>query len=336
MFRNDSIDDLRTSVVSHGQGQMERWTDWRDAGTGIQPFLPLPKRSIGFPLAAVQIILSILKFPLVLLLVAVCLILSALTFNLRVANRIVCAPLLRLIMILLGCVWIEAGWSTLRLGRPVQSKTSNRVKCGSNIRAGDLIVCNHASYLDILYLAFRFSPVFAWPLLGNDGIQFEPITWYTAIYRLACFPIATANSGRSLKAIQQKANGPVVYFPELTTSNGRGLLKPLESKFPEAELKQNKLHVIAFKYQQTSNYPATFTFGSLLSHAFMLSGQIKGVVMNVLYLYPEETPSLQDDSDEKLQDDLMDALSKLLRCRRTNMTVRDKQAFIKAFNSKRK
>ncbi len=36
------------------------------------------------------------------------------------------------------------------------------------MRAGDIIVCNHSSYIDILYLAFKFSPIFAfgpsnWP-----------------------------------------------------------------------------------------------------------------------------------------------------------------------------
>ncbi|KAF9420712.1 hypothetical protein BGZ94_009050, partial [Podila epigama] len=75
----------------------------------------------------------------------------------RIYHRFITAILLRLVLLLLGFFWIKSEVVTLRRGRAGSSKTQT----GNNrVTSGQLIVSNWSSYIDILYLAFRYDPVF--------------------------------------------------------------------------------------------------------------------------------------------------------------------------------
>lgn len=174
----------------------------------------------------------------------------------RVISYVFTALLTRLSLFVLGLWWIRVEEVSRKRGRSSQSREAWRP--GS----GDLIVSNWASWVEILWLAFRFDPIFVLPL-SNDPVEqrdMPPETRATgrrtgtgsAAITLPTKPVARranivgfrkvsllhiitstgstplgASSGNysSLEEIRSSANRPVVVFPECTASNGRGLLK---------------------------------------------------------------------------------------------------------------
>lgn len=66
-----------------------------------------------------------------------------------------------------------------------------KAKTSSSIGAKDLIVCNHTSFLEILYLSRRFSPLFVF--VTEDGASkglVHVCGILEAIYRSFALPIA--------------------------------------------------------------------------------------------------------------------------------------------------
>lgn len=142
-------------------------------------------------------------------------------------------------------------------------------------KAGDLIVSNWVSWIEILWLVFRFNPTFVLPVaippapsddqnissrsparitgrktgtgsanialsssasaaLGLDSRLRERILGFrqvsllrlvAATGRVPPFGIDASDSFSTLEDIRKQSSGPLVVFPECTTSNGRALLK---------------------------------------------------------------------------------------------------------------
>lgn len=66
-----------------------------------------------------------------------------------------------------------------------------KAKTSSSIGAKDLIVCNHTSFLEILYLSRRFSPLFVF--VNEDGASkglVHVCGILEAIYRSLALPVA--------------------------------------------------------------------------------------------------------------------------------------------------
>lgn len=59
------------------------------------------------------------------------------------------------------------------------SDQSDKKRPGSSVTSKDLILANHTSYLDILYLAYRYSPQFT--SISKDGLQVAPISLREAL-----------------------------------------------------------------------------------------------------------------------------------------------------------
>ncbi|KZW04129.1 hypothetical protein EXIGLDRAFT_828052 [Exidia glandulosa HHB12029] len=247
---------------------MEKYSAFRDPGTGIQPFLtPVAPHS---PSANVLLALSPLLYLLgairTLLLLVLALLHALLVVPLRsipgpatgwlgwVLNAVIC----RTALFVLGFLWI-----------PVEVVSRRRVRGAAqeswSPRAGDIIVSNWASFIELLWLAFRFDPIFLIPVstpvetapasagpntpgrstgTGSAALANSPSRYPQRYGKIIGFRTASLwqiirhtglppvldkdNDGRvveSVERIRSKATRPVVVFPECTTSNGRGLLK---------------------------------------------------------------------------------------------------------------
>ena len=78
-------------------------------------------------------------------------------------------------------------------------------------------------------------------------------------------------------------NGPMVVFPEKTTSNGKGLLEFADVfDHPDFELGRRKLHLVVIKYAK-ERFSAAWTVGSPIIHFVRLVSQINNRV-EVLFL----------------------------------------------------
>ncbi|KAM3586989.1 Lysophosphatidic acid:oleoyl-CoA acyltransferase 1 [Umbelopsis sp. WA50703] len=246
----------------------------------------------------------------------------------------------------MGFYYIRSDCVSVRRGRGHATGKQN-LKAAS-VGSGDIIVANSSSYVDILYLTFRFAPLFTQIASSKNEIRF--ITATEALLQCGQYPVTSVNSKTyELKeaAMNAKAQGlgPIVVFPEATTSNGRALLKfvPLFKKFiiPENEV---KIHVLALKYEY-NHFSPTYTVGNkAISNS-----------LSVKWLAPNESPSsptysiantvaasasaptaavpnaatdaLANDGDA-LGAQLLTLLGGIARLRKTSLGVNDKKEFL--------
>ncbi|KAJ7283748.1 hypothetical protein C8J57DRAFT_1293469 [Mycena rebaudengoi] len=153
---------------------MEKFSAYRDAGTGIQPFLPLvpPPRDVLAKLTLpFAVCLGVLRTAVVLVLLLVYLLLvhgiSILFVPVPILHRLIThlatAITVRLALFTLGLFWFSVDNVTRKRGRGAKDIES------WNPRAGDVIVSNWSSWIELLWLAYRFNPIFVFPVPEHDS-----------------------------------------------------------------------------------------------------------------------------------------------------------------------
>ncbi|KAI9478536.1 MAG: hypothetical protein EXX96DRAFT_571287 [Benjaminiella poitrasii] len=339
---------------------MEKYSRWRDAGTGIQPFLPpVPPRTDSSLIVTLSNIIHIIVGPIqgivkILLIGLVSLIyglfvpllgtlLTPLKPLQRGWSRLFSALLLRLILFLSGFFYIKTETISIHKSRTSRGRTvENPI-----VKNGDVIVTNWTSYIDVLYLAFRFDPVFTQVYTDTDKVRV--ISLWEAICLAGKVPESKPSSGALLYSVEElslkaKKNnrGPVVVFAEGTTTNGRALLKfaPIFSKDYKS---LSRFHIMAFKYEY-GNMPPTFTVGNQFFHFFKICSQfhntliVKSLAKDELKLKgeEEEKDTLHNQSNDPVGDLLLSSLGNVSKLRKTNLSLTDKRDFLIYYESRTK
>ncbi|KAA1466211.1 hypothetical protein DENSPDRAFT_830977 [Dentipellis sp. KUC8613] len=150
---------------------MEKYSAFRDPGTGIQPFLtPVPPvgsnallTNLTLPIRYVfgtirALLIFVLATLHIVLVEGVCLILRPIPPLHRFISGILTSVTCRSVLFSLGLYWIPVEYVTKKRGRNASKPQSWKPK------AGDIIVANWSSWIELLWLAFRFNPVFVLPV----------------------------------------------------------------------------------------------------------------------------------------------------------------------------
>ncbi|KAI8979202.1 hypothetical protein BDF20DRAFT_905963 [Mycotypha africana] len=243
---------------------MEKYSKWRDPGTGIQPFLPpvtprvdsnflaISRRGIRLVVGSMQGIVRISLIAMVTLLYILLVPISGSALTIipplkRYWNNVWTGLLLRLALFLMGFFHIKT--ETLSIRKSRESNHAEKPK----VQHGDIIIANWTSYIDILYLAYKYNPIFTQVFMDSDKVKV--IGLWEAIQLTGKMPVSkpsTVERSYTVKELSDKAKrgkwGPVVVFPEGTTANGRALLKfaPL---FQDYSMDQNDecFKIMSFK-----------------------------------------------------------------------------------------
>jgi len=256
---------------------MEKFTKWRDKATGIHPFLPVQtklssdghtrflwfiKTRIFGPL------LSLVKLPFILIIIIWLVLMTTISFLIpiqiirRLFTRYIQFLGARILLLFLGFFWIATKNEGKREPKP-----------------GDIIICNRTSYVEILYLAFRFSPIFAtvpnqWKDQPPKGVAIAQ-NILSALWDSIMDPKHKPEQGIPLKELRNNAinyGSPIVLFPEGATTNGKLVLSfvPVLEGFP---LDPQSTHIIGFKYY-FDDFSPSFPIGSFIVHLFRLCCQL--------------------------------------------------------------
>ncbi|KAJ3091213.1 hypothetical protein HK102_001297 [Quaeritorhiza haematococci] len=303
---------------------MEKYSRWRDAGTGIHPFIPpKPPRTnesaiktvstvlkyyvVGPPVALVKLVLELVLGLAYLILnsAGTLLILPPLR---RAWDRLISVVFLRTILLLMGFWWIRTEKSSLRKGyvvsmieEPGYNPTFVEVSLDGNVRT-----CSMWSALS---------------RVGNASAPSETKGWTTLA------DVAESCRKGSL--------GPVVVFPEGTTSNGRGLLRFLPV-FKNIDFAKHRIHIVAFRYDY-EDFSPSFTVGSKFAHLFGLNQQIFNTLEVKLLpsheVIPEESQSSSAAADPT-SPHLSTLMSNTTRLRRTGLGAQDKLDFLEYYRER--
>ncbi|QRW16406.1 hypothetical protein RhiXN_04407 [Rhizoctonia solani] len=160
---------------------MEKFSAWRDPGTGVQasvPFLtPVPPQSTkslaDYGAAAFGIVFGVFRSILALILLAlfvafhlVCVLLLPIPPLHRFFSWLVIAILGRIFLCLLG-FWSISTYVASRKNRRADTATSDDWSPGP----GDIIVSNWASWIEVLWLAVRYNPQFVLPVCASPTLS---------------------------------------------------------------------------------------------------------------------------------------------------------------------
>jgi hypothetical protein len=291
---------------------MEKFSAFRDPGTGIQPFLtPIPPLGAESILTKVLLplryISAILRTLLVLLLTlvyiasvrGVCLILLPIPPVYRLVEHLLTYILGRSALFILGISWISVEQVTRKRGRGIG--TNERWKP----RAGDIIVSNWASWIDVLWLSISFNPIFVLPIseaipehsrsstptklspgrrtgTGSAYIRssdiatvpripilgFQVVSLFKMITLTGHVPPFDLGSRKTtLEEIRRTASRPIVVFPECTTSNGRGLLRFANVFHQNVPVKKYQVFILCVRYDPPTILSPTLSY-SIPSNMF--------------------------------------------------------------------
>ncbi|RLN72882.1 hypothetical protein BBJ28_00020681 [Nothophytophthora sp. Chile5] len=315
---------------------MEKYSRWADLTTGINPFVPQRRRfQSGWPVTCLQVLggslLALVRFPLVLvagvalaLVNVVVSVLSVVPFLGRLLKRLTDWLLCSLLLLLFGVFTSEEAANTRRLGLTT-AKNSGSKRGSTRVGPGDVVVCNHTSFVEILYLARRFSPVFVFATEqgGDDGGLVHLCGLLEALYRSLALPVSDdrVKPSRKIADVVRRASGPVVVLPEGARSNGKAVLRflPVLQALPTA----TRVHLMAFRYEFKRFSPSQSAGGGW-SHvfwmAFHLYHTLRVTMLNAKELDLEEwaapkltaKPSKKQESSKTLSSRQTEKLRELL------------------------
>jgi len=257
----------------------------------------------------------------------------------RIVKRLFAAVFARSILLILGFWWIPVEIVRKKRGR-------NQVEESWSPGAGDVIVSNWVSWVELLWLAFRFDPVFVLPITepvqldldtsANTTVQtpgrrtgtgsaaisnsatfasktrrptrrakvlgFKAVSFWSVLAHTGRVPIQTSNDKEryeSLEEVRERAQGPVVVFPECTTSNGRGLLRFADVFKHEKNIPVRgcKIFLMCIRYDPPTNFipsishPIPSNVFNPLPHLFTLASTLPFLTVSIRLIAPSESPS---------------------------------------------
>ncbi|PSN73847.1 hypothetical protein BS50DRAFT_595394 [Corynespora cassiicola Philippines] len=218
---------------------MEKYSQFRDKGTAIAPFLPVPTPPTSPIWAPVHALLFLIRAPAVFFLS---------TFYFLILEWVPVGQFVRkcvlwLILAIPGVWWVD-----------LQVDGVKRGKLGSKLdylpHPGTIIASSFTSPLDPLYLAGIFHPIFTRAYPSTRKV--ERITLFSAILLAFAPPRLAPKSPSSkslttLKELQARnPNAIICVFPECTTTNGRGIL-PFSPALLTADPK-TKIYPVSLRY----------------------------------------------------------------------------------------
>ncbi|KAL3425001.1 acyltransferase [Phlyctema vagabunda] len=344
---------------------MEKYSQYRDRGSGIAPFFPVTSAPAGVYLP-VHIFLFLIKLP-VFLSVAATYFLLLQWFPL---GSLVKKGMLWMILGIPGIWWIDLQIDGVKKGS-LAKKHEGRVPEPSNV-----IASSFTSPIDSLYLAAIFDPIFTISYPHTKQVQY--ISLFGAIFRALSSPKEHPPKGAKMTdlrtLVSEHPKRVIVVFPECTTTNGRGILpfSPSLLTTPAG----TKIFPISLRYTPpdiTTPVPGaywTFIWNLLSRPTHCIRVRIAEVVYNTakangatfsdkkdshvenflnslgedsaMTSSTDTLTSLSDQPGEisgderRVLDKVGEALARLGRVKRVGLTVRDKAAFVEAWSRKRR
>ncbi|KAF2400977.1 hypothetical protein EJ06DRAFT_493571 [Trichodelitschia bisporula] len=335
---------------------MEKYSQFRDRGSGIAPFFPVPAQPSGVYLP-IHIFLFICRVP---LLIVVSVTYTVLCSWLPVGSLVKKAGLWILLGVP-GVWWIDLQIDGVKRGS--LAKHRNRLP-----QPGTIIASSFTSPIDCLYLAAIFDPIFTASYPSTRLVH--RISLLQAILRALLPPQATPPPSARLvplsTLLKEHPDSAIVVQPECTATNGRGIL-PFSPCLLTAP-RETKIFPVSLRY--TAADITTPVPGAYLSFLWNLCSApthtIRVRIAEAAYNTAGDSSSkrrpktqtqalddllhsinsddtIVEDGDEspspdeqKVLDKVEEDLARLGRVKRVGLGAADKLEFVKAWTRRRK
>ncbi|ROT39888.1 hypothetical protein SODALDRAFT_309489 [Sodiomyces alkalinus F11] len=317
---------------------MEKYSQFRDRGSGIAPFIPVKTPRSRLALLT-HLTIFFLRLPMFLTI--------ALTYALFLHHlplpAVVRKACLWSIMLVPGIWWVDLQLDGVRRGT-LAEQPRNRVP-----HPGSVIAATFTSPIDTLYLAAIFDPVFTRSYPSTR--QVEPLSLFGAV-AASLAPVRLRPAPRTnlvdLGAlVARHPDRVIVVFPEASPTNGKAVLPFTPSLLGAAP--DTPIFPVSLRYTPadvTTPVPGrwfSFLWDLLSRPSTCVRVRIAESVYNTSRGGTDAANHPQDDADyapvshdeQLVLDKIADALARLGRNKRVGLTLKDKTAFIDAWNGRK-
>ncbi|KAI1325317.1 hypothetical protein F5Y16DRAFT_378124 [Xylariaceae sp. FL0255] len=334
---------------------MEKYSQFRDRGSGISPFLPTSNPS---SLLSTLLGTGFLLFRLPLLLSY-----SALYF--LILDHLPLPQFARKILLwtLLGIPWIL--WADLQLDGVKRGSLAAQTQKNHNKLPSEraIIAAQFTSPVDAVYLAAVFDPIFVLSFPGTRKVQ--RVSLFRAMTQALASPSSSLTIPHPLQLttlralVEANPHRVIAVFPEMTTTNGKGIL-PFSPSLLSAPAHAT-IFPVSLRYTPadiTTPVPGAwgaFLWNLLSQPTHSLRVRIaEGVANTTADVNGVDAEKVVDESDEdseedgtedeenftpeekRLLDHVGDTLARLARNKRVGLRLKDKAAFVEAWSKKRR
>lgn len=310
---------------------MEKFSQFRDRGSGVSPFLPVTTPSTTLS-AVPRVFVFLLRFiPFVAYAAVYFLFLQFLPLPAAVRKI-----LLWTLMGIPGIWWVDLQIDGVKRGHLSQQPAS-RVP-----HPGSVIAASFTSPVDAIYLAAIFDPIFTVSYPGTRKVQ--RITLFQAVTQaLAPVQLGAPGDGAGVTDIgalvKAHPDRIIVVFPECGTTNGKGVLPFSPSLL--ATPSSARIFPVSLRYTPpdiTTPVPgawASFLWKLLSRPTHCIRVRIAECVSNTASSVGQAGASLTSE-EQGVLDRIADSLARLGRNKRVGLTLTDKVAFLKAWGKPKK
>jgi hypothetical protein len=248
---------------------MEKYSQFRDKGTAIAPFLPVPTPTASALWTPIHVLLFLVRLPAVIFLS----IFYFLFLEWLPVGTFVKKCVLWVLLAVPGVWWVDLQVDGVKRGyaHTLIFFHLRGIDAQRHLpQAGTIIASSFTSPLDPLYLAGIFCPIFTRSYPGTKKV--EPISLFRAILLAFSSPTISPSNPSTLVTLKDlHAKNPtaiICVFPECTTTNGRGIL-PFSPSLLTADAK-TKIFPVNVRYTPgdiTTPVPGNYVswFRNLLS-----------------------------------------------------------------------
>ncbi|KAM7218292.1 hypothetical protein V8F06_006355 [Rhypophila decipiens] len=322
---------------------MEKFSQFRDKGSGISPFMPIssPSSTLGSLLHA---FVFLFRLPFFLAFTAVYFLLL---------HHLPLPPGLRKILLwgimaIPGIWWVDLQIDGVKRGSLSQQPPERTPHPRS------IIAANFTSPIDALYLAAIFDPIFT--ISSPHSRKVQRIGLLRAILMALSSSDQFAPSPRRLTdlatLVSENPNRVIVVFPECATTNGKGIM-PLSPSLLTTPA-DAAIFPVSLRYTPPDvTTPVPGGIGLWFSFLWKLLSRpthcIRIRIADRMYNTTlaelngvKSTAAREEGSggiaveEQRLLDRVAEALARLGRAKRVGLTVEDKKAFVKAWTNRRR
>ncbi|KAF5137013.1 putative lysophosphatidic acid:oleoyl-CoA acyltransferase [Metarhizium anisopliae] len=325
---------------------MEKYSQFRDRATGISPFLPVTT-PLSIVSLATHAVLFIFRLPFFI----------AYAVSYFVLFHHLPLPVVARKMALWGLMAIPGiWWVDLQLDG-VKRGTLSGQPLHRFPHPGSIIAANFTSPIDAVYLAAIFDPIFTVSYPGERRVQH--ISLFGAIMQalspVKMTPPANVKLVQIEDLLKAYPDRVIAVFPECGTSNGKAIL-PLSPSLVDAP-SDVAIFPVSLRYTPadvTTPLPGLwlgFLWNLLSRPTICIRVRIAESQMNTAATKnsnanasngTNELRHRKDGSsdisaeEQRVLDRVGEALARLSRVKRVGLTMKDKDAFVTVYNSKKK
>jgi len=319
---------------------MEKYSQFRDRGSGISPFIPTTTPT-SIVYSIFRAFIFIFRLPLFLTCIAIYFLLLA-HLPLPLAAR---KLLLWGLLAIPGVWWVDLQLDNVKRGSLSQQPPSRFPHPRS------IIVSQFTSPIDPVYLAAIFDPIFT--ISYPDTQKVQRISLWRAVMLALQRPVLAPSARTGLTTlralVEQNPDRVIAVFPEMSTTNGKGIL-PLSPSLLSASA-DAKLFPVSLRYTPpdvTTPVPGAYAafLWNLLSrptHCIRVriaeattntAAAVNGLVNGAMEKGVDGDSRDLTPEEKRVIDHVGETLARLARNKRVGLTLRDKLAFVDAWTKK--